>query len=89
MIDKRVDINNDKIDSVYVYIFEDTKAAYVGRTLIRRQKKRDKEHIFNQDSDNVARYAKKIHVPVPPMMILETNLTLKEGYLDGKRRLLA
>lgn len=79
LIDKRVDINNDKIDSVYVYIFEDTKAAYVGRTLIRRQKKRDKEHIFNQDSDNVARYAKKIHVPVPPMMILETNLTLKEG----------
>ena len=79
LIDKRIDIIKDKIDSVYVYVFEDTKAAYVGRTLMRRQKTRDKEHIFNQDSDNVARYAKRHHVPVPPMTILETDLTLKEG----------
>jgi hypothetical protein len=79
LIDKRIDIIKDKIDCVYVYVFEDTKTAYVGRTLIRRQKKRDKEHIFNLEADNVARYAKKHHVPVPPMTILETNLTLEEG----------
>ena len=79
LIDKRIDIIKDKIDSVYVYIFKETKAAYVGRTLIRRQKKRDNEHIFNQYSDNVARYAKKHHIPVPKMTILESNLTLKEG----------
>lgn len=79
LIDKRIDIIKGKIDSVYVYVFEDTKTAYVGRTLIRRQKKRDKEHIFNLETDNVARYAKKHHVPVPPMTILETNLTLEEG----------
>jgi hypothetical protein len=79
LIDNRIDTIKDKIDSVYVYIFEDAKVAYVGRTLIRRQKKRDKEHIFNRDSDNVARYAKKHHIPVPKMTILETDLTLKEG----------
>ena len=79
LIDNRFDIIKDKVDSVYVYIFEETKTAYVGRTLIRRQKKRDKEHIFNIEADNVARYAKKIHVPVPPMKIIETNLTLEEG----------
>ncbi len=79
LVNQRIDIVKDKIDSVYVYIFEDTKVAYVGRTLIRRQKKRDNEHIFNQDSDNVARYAKKHHIPVPPMMILEPELTLEEG----------
>lgn len=79
LIDKRIDIIKDKIDSVYVYVFEETKFAYVGRTLTRRQKKRDREHIFNQESDNVARYAKKMNVPVPPMTILETNLTLEEG----------
>ena len=79
LIDKRMDIIKDKIDCVYVYVFEDTKTAYVGRTLIRRQKKRDKEHIFNLEADNVARYAKKHHVPVPPMTILETNLTLEDG----------
>ena len=79
LLDKRLDIVKGKIDSVYVYVFENTKTAYVGRTLIRRQKKRDKEHIFNLDNDNVARYAKMMHVPVPPMQILETNLTLEEG----------
>ena len=79
LIDQRIDIIKDKIDSVYVYLFEDTKVAYVGRTLIRRQKKRDQEHIFSLENDNVARYAKKHHVPVPPMKILESNLTLEEG----------
>ena len=79
LLDKRIDIIKDKIDSVYVYVFEETKTAYVGRTLIRRQKKRDKEHIFNLEADNVARYAKKMHVPVPPMTILESGLTLEEG----------
>lgn len=79
LIDNRFDIIKDKVDSVYVYIFEETKTAYVGRTLIRRQKKRDKEHVFNIEADNVARYAKKKHVPVPPMKIIETNLTLEEG----------
>lgn len=79
LVNQRIDVVKDKIDSVYVYIFESTKAAYVGRTLMRRQKKRDNEHVFNQDSDNVARYAKAHNVPVPPMTILETNLTLEEG----------
>ena len=78
LLDKRIDIIKGKIDSVYVYVFEETKTAYVGRTLIRRQKKRDKEHIFNLDNDNVARYAKKLHIPVPPMTILESELTLEE-----------
>ena len=79
LINQKIDIIKDKIDSVYVYLFEDTKAAYVGRTLMRRQKKRDNEHIFNRNSDNVAKYAKAHNVPVPPMVILESNLTLKEG----------
>ena len=79
LVNQRIDVVKDKIDSVYVYIFEDTKAAYVGRTLMRRQKKRDNEHIFNHESDNVARYAKAHNVPVPPMTIIESNLTLEEG----------
>ena len=79
LVNQRIDVVKDKIDSVYVYLFEDAKAAYVGRTLIKRQRKRDREHIFNQDSDAVARYAKKLNVPVPSMTILESNLTLEEG----------
>ncbi len=79
LVDQRIDVVKGKIDSVYVYIFKDTKVAYVGRTLMRRQKKRDKEHIFNFEADKVARYALEHHVPVPPMKILESNLTLEEG----------
>ena len=79
LVNQRIDVINGKIDCVYVYVFEDAKAAYVGRTLMRRQKKRDKEHIFNLEADNVARFAIEHHVPVPPMQILESNLTLEEG----------
>ena len=79
LIDHRIDIIKDRIDCVYVYIFEETKAAYVGRTLMRRHMKRDREHIFFLYSDNVAKYAKKHNVPVPPMKIIESNLTLEEG----------
>ncbi len=79
LVDKRIDIIKDKIDSVYVYIFEETKTAYVGRTLMRRQQKRDNEHIFNLETDNVARYAIKHNVSVPPMKVLESFLTLEEG----------
>lgn len=79
LVNQRIDVIQDKIDSVYVYLFEETKAAYVGRTLMKRQRKRDREHIYNQESDNVARYAKSHNVPIPPMTILESNLTLEEG----------
>ncbi len=79
LTDKRIDVIKGKIDSVYVYIFEETRTAYVGRTLVRRQNKRDKEHLFNQESDSVAIFAKNHNIPVPPMIILESNLTLKEG----------
>ena len=79
LIDQRIDIIRGRIDCVYVYIFEGMKVAYVGRTLMRRQKKRDKEHIFNFEVDNVARFAIEHHITVPPMKILESNLTLEEG----------
>ena len=77
--DQRIDLINDKIDSVYVYCFESRKVAYIGRTLIRRQKMRDREHIYNIEKDAVAQYAKIHRCSVPPMEILESQLTLKEG----------
>lgn len=43
LVDKRV-YNNSKVDCVYVYEFVEFNAVYVGRTLMRRQKKRDYEH---------------------------------------------
>ncbi|MBQ0141600.1 MAG: hypothetical protein KBT06_02155 [Prevotellaceae bacterium] len=68
-----------RIDCVYAYVFEEFKTAYIGRTLMRRQKARDKEHIFNTESDAVAKFAENNGCEIPPMMILEANLTLSEG----------
>lgn len=75
--DKRLDLYTDKIDCVYAYEFIEQKAVYIGRTLIKRQKERDWEHIFKEDS--VSKFAKENNIPVPEMKILETNLTIKEG----------
>ena len=46
---------------------------------MRLQNTRDLQHIFSLDS--VSKFAKQHNVPVPPMKILEENLTLKEGTL--------
>ncbi len=74
---KCFDLYKDKIDSVYVYEFKEQNAAYIGRTLIKLQKERDKQHIFRLDS--VYSFAKEHDIAVPEMKILETNLTIKEG----------
>lgn len=78
LIDERLDLINDKIDSVYVYIFESLKTAYVGRTLIKRQNDRDREHIFNE-KDTIHKFIKAHNIECPQMVILETDLNLKEG----------
>lgn len=75
--DERFDLFSDKIDCIYAYEFTEQKAVYVGRTLIKRQKERDWEHIFKNDT--VSKFAKENNIPVPEMKILETNLTIKEG----------
>lgn len=76
--DDRIDFSTEKIDCVYAYEFVEFHAVYVGRTLERRVKDRDKEHLF-VDKDAVHIFAKKHDVPVPDMKILEDNLTLAEG----------
>ena len=75
--DERLDLINGKIDLVYSYEFVQFNAVYVGRTLIKRQKERDKQHIFKIDS--VSAFAKAMDIAVPEMKILENGLTIKEG----------
>lgn len=75
--DERFNVYTDKVDSVYSYEFEEQKAVYVGRTLMKLQTERDHQHIFGVDS--VSSFAKSNDVPVPEMKILEDSLTLKEG----------
>lgn len=77
LIDSRIDIIKDRIDCVYSYYFKETHTIYIGRTI--NKKDRDYQHIFQNDRDSVARYAKEIGCSVPPMIVLEDSLTLKEG----------
>lgn len=75
--DERLDLVAGKIDLVYSYEFTNEKAVYVGRTLIKRHKERDKQHLFKIDS--VSSFAKEHDIPVPEMKILESGLTIEEG----------
>ena len=77
--DERFDMTTDKIDSVYVYEFKELNCAYVGRTLMRCQKDRDRAHIFRTDNDAVAKFVKEHNISVPKPIYLEENLTLEEG----------
>lgn len=75
--DERLDLAEGKIDLVYSYEFIEENAVYIGRTLIKRSKERDKQHLFKMDS--VSTFAKEMDIPVPEMKVLESGLTLKEG----------
>lgn len=76
--DERLDLNKDKIDCVYAYEFPDFNAVYVGRTLIKRKKDRDREHLYCRN-DAVVKFAIKHKVEVPLPKYLEDNLTIQEG----------
>lgn len=74
------DFSNEdaKVDSVYYYLFEKQNAVYVGRTLMYRQHIRDIEH-HNLERDAVFKFAQKNDCEIPPMQIIEENLTILEG----------
>ncbi len=67
-----------KVDSVYCYLFDEQKAAYVGRTLMYRQHIRDIEH-GNYEKDAVYKFAYKHNCIIPMMQIIEENLTIQQG----------
>jgi len=67
-----------KVDSVYRYFYKDYNTIYVGRTLMYRQHIRDIEHRWIE-GDRVLQFAKEHQIDVPPMEILEDNLTIEEG----------
>ena len=67
-----------KVDSVYCYLFDEQKAAYVGRTLMYRQHIRDIEH-GNYEKDAVYKFAHKHNCDIPKMQIIEENLTIQQG----------
>ncbi|MBR5963584.1 MAG: hypothetical protein IK000_05485 [Bacteroidaceae bacterium] len=76
--DARINYDRDKIDCIYAYEFTDFNSVYIGRTLMKRTKIRDSEHVY-VDKDSVHLFAKRNRIQIPRMKILENKLTLKEG----------
>lgn len=70
------DYVNGKEDLVYGYFFNDLNAVYIGRTI--DVKSRDYQH-RTQENDSVYKFSKENNVEIPQMIIIEDNLTLKEG----------
>ena len=78
---EKIDIIKGKIDCVYQYYFKETNSIYIGRTVNRER--RDKQHLFDFN-DAVFIHSKENDIAVPPMEIIEDNLTLEEGqYREG------
>lgn len=88
LVDSRI-YNGNKVDCVYAYEFEEFNAVYVGRTLMRRKNKRDYEHRngkYTDDKgntyschDGVLSFSLENKCEIPPMIVLEENLTIAEG----------
>lgn len=76
LVDGRVKLFTDKVDCVYRYIWKETNSVYVGRTI--HKKERDLEH-RTIERDVVLKYAKNNGIEIPPMEVIEDNLTLEEG----------
>jgi len=72
-------IPNGKFDNIYGYFFDD-KTVYIGRTL--KPNKRDIDHRKESRCDSVFKYSKHLNVEIPPMIIIEKELTIE----DGKKR---
>ena len=70
-----IDIDSKK-DNVYSYVFEDLNSIYIGRSI--NPKSRDYDHRRKSDS-TVYKFSKKNNIPIPEMIILESNLTLIKG----------
>lgn len=77
MVKARVNVISDNIDNVYLYYFDEYNAVYIGRTI--NVKNRDRQHIFDNDKDAVAKFALEHKCAVPPIIILEDSLTLEQG----------
>lgn len=75
---KNTDLTKLK-DCIYVYIFEELKYAYVGRTLLERIKQRDKEHFSKNKNEPTYRFIKENKIKRAPLKIIESGITVSEG----------
>lgn len=66
----------EKLDNIYIYLWEDLNTVYVGRT--KNPKSRHYVH-KHRESEKTHKFSCEHNVEHPKMTIIETNLTLEEG----------
>ena len=66
----------DKLDNIYIYIWEEFNTIYIGRTV--NPKGRHYAH-KNRESERTYQFSSEHGVEHPPMIIIENDLTLEEG----------
>lgn len=66
-------------DCIYGYFFDNFKTVYIGRTIERRIKIRDKEHRNKNYNDSVYNFAKENNISIPDIKIIESGLTVFDG----------
>lgn len=72
-----------KLGNVYCYRFSHEKVVYVGITI--NPKRRDQQHRNQKGSSAVKSFCKENDIPMPPMEILESNISiLKSTILEKK-----
>lgn len=80
---KKYDLESP-IHLVYAYEFNDTKTAYIGRTIQMAQRHYTHKHPKGNKKDSVLEYCKAMSIEFPKPKILETRLTLVESKIREK-----
>lgn len=80
---KKYDLESP-IHLVYAYEFNDTKTAYIGRTIQMAQRHYTHKHPRYGKKDSVLEYCEKMSIDFPKPKVLETGLTLIESKTKEK-----
>lgn len=66
----------DKLDNIYIYIWEEFNTIYIGRTVNPKGRHYAHKH---RESERTYQFSSEHHVEHPKMIIIENDLTLEEG----------
>ena len=66
----------EKVDNIYIYLWEELNTVYIGRT--KNLKVRNSQH-KNRKTEKTYKFSAENNVEHPNMVILEKGLTISEG----------
>ena len=67
---------NEKKDNIYIYLWEEFKAIYIGRTINPNSRHYQHKH---RSAELTYKFSNEHHVEHPKMIIIERDLTINEG----------